>query len=146
MLHLTVFTCEWWATLASVAVDSIYTNAVIFTGSRCTFIYVLLTIHTSESRLALAHVVIMSVYTGATILAWTWLTLILFLFTVVSFPASLTLTTIPILLFNTFSVHTRLKSAVVSPRDAQKAVGVGRAQAVKPIDLVHTGSPTHTWV
>lgn len=50
------------------------------------------------------------------------------------------------LLFNTFSMHTRLTGAVVGPRQAQGAVGAGWAQAVEPIDLVHTGAPTHTWV
>lgn len=71
LLLLTVFTCEWWTTLAGVTVDAIHTNALVQTGTRCTFIYVLLTVHTSESKLALTSVPIMPVHTGAIILAWT---------------------------------------------------------------------------
>lgn len=145
-LLLTVFTCEWWTTLASVTVDSVNTSALVQTGTGCTFIYVLLTVHTSESWLALTGVAVMSVHTGATILAWTGLALILFLLTMLSYPASLTLTTVSMLLFNTFSVHTRLMCTVVGPGEAQRAVGVGWALAVEPIDLVLAGSPTHTWV
>lgn len=52
----------------------------------------------------------------------------------------------PILLFNTFSVHARLRSAVVGPREAQGSVGAGGAYAVEPVDVVHTGSPAHTRV
>lgn len=88
----------------------------------------------------------MSVYTDTSILAWTGLALILFLLTVLSHPTSFTLTMVPVLLFNTISVHTGLKSTVVRPREAQRAVGAGWAQAVKPVDLVQAGSPTHTWV
>lgn len=146
LFHLTVFTCEWRTTLADITVDSIYTNALVQTGPRCTFIYVLLTVYTSESRLTLAGVAIMAVDTGATILARVGLALILFLLTVLSHPASFTITMIPVLLFNTFSMHTRLGSAVVGPREAQRAVGAGWAQTVEPVDLVHAGSPTHTRV
>lgn len=53
---------------------------------------------------------------------------------------------IPVLLFNAFSVHTRLRSTVVNPREAQRAMCAGWAHAVEPVDLVHTGSTTHTWV
>lgn len=53
---------------------------------------------------------------------------------------------IPMLLFNALSVHTRLRSTMVSPREAQRAMCAGGAQAVEPIDLVHTGPSTHTWV
>lgn len=53
---------------------------------------------------------------------------------------------IPVLLFNTISMHTRLRGTVVGPREAQRAVGAGWAQAVEPIDLVLAGSPTHTGV
>lgn len=35
---------------------------------------------------------------------------------------------------------------MVSPREAQRAVGAGWTEAVEPVDLVLTGSPTHTWV
>lgn len=35
---------------------------------------------------------------------------------------------------------------MVSPREAQRAMCAGGAQAVEPIDFVHTGPPTHTWV
>lgn len=51
-----------------------------------------------------------------------------------------------ILLSNAFSMHTGLRSAVVGPREAQGAVGAGRAYAVEPVDFVHAGSPTHTRV
>lgn len=146
LLLLTVFTCEWWTTLAGVTVDSIHTNALVQTGPRCTFVYVLLTVHTSESQLALTGVAIMLVHTGAPILTWTWLAFILFLLTVLSYPASFTLTTVPVLLFNTFSVHTRLGSTVVSPREAQRAVGAGWTPAVKPVDFILAGSAAHAWV
>lgn len=53
---------------------------------------------------------------------------------------------LPVLLFNTFSMHTRLRSTVVCPGEAQRAVGAGWAQAVEPVHLVHAGSPTHTWI
>ena len=55
---------------------------------------------------------------------------------------------IPVLLFDAFSMHTRLRSTVVGPGEAQRAMGGGRAQTVEPIDFVHTGSPAHTrvWV
>lgn len=55
---------------------------------------------------------------------------------------------IPMLLFNTFSMHTRLRSTVVGPGEAQRAMGGGRAQTAEPIDFVLAGSPTHTrvWV
>lgn len=56
------------------------------------------------------------------------------------------LDTVPVLLLNTFTVHTRVMSTVVSSREAQRAVSAGWAQAVKPIDLFHAGPPTHTWV
>lgn len=88
----------------------------------------------------------MSVQTGATILTRTGLALILFLLTVLPHPASFTLTVIPVLLLNTFSMHARLRSTVVGPREAQRAVGAGWTQAVEPVELVHAGSPTHTWV
>lgn len=146
MFHLTVFTCEWWTTLTGITVDSIDTNPLVQTGPRCTFIYILLTVDTSESLLAQTGVAIMSVHTGATILAWSELALVLFLLTVLSHPASFTLTMIPVLLLNTFSMHTWLRSTVVGPREAQRAVGAGWTQAVEPIDLVHAGSPAHTWV
>lgn len=119
---------------------------MVETGPGCTFIYVLLTVHTSETRLALTRVAVMPVHTGATVLTRTELAFILFLLTLWSNPASFTLTAIPMLLFNTFSMHTRLRSTVVSPREAQRAVGAGRTQAVEPVDLVHAGSPTHAWV
>lgn len=35
---------------------------------------------------------------------------------------------------------------MISPRKAQRTMGVGRAQAVEPIDLVFACSSTHTWV
>lgn len=146
LFHLTVFTCEWLTTSAVITVDSIYTNALVQTRLGCTFIDVPLTAHTYESRLALTGVAIMSVHTGATILARIGLAFILFLLTLLSHPASFTLTAIPVLLFNTFSVHTRLRSTVVGPREAQRAVGAGWTEAVEPVDLVLTGSPTHTWV
>lgn len=57
--------------MAGVTVHSIHTNALVQTGPRCTFIYVLLTVHTSESKLALTGVPVMAVHTGATILTWT---------------------------------------------------------------------------
>lgn len=132
--------------MAGITVDSIYTDAVVQTGPGCTFIHVLLTVHTSESRLTQAGVAIMSVHAGATMLARTGLALVPFLVTLLSHPAGFTLTTIPVLLFNTFSVFTGLKSTVVGPREAQGAVGAGRAQAEEPVDLVHAGPPTHTWV
>lgn len=50
------------------------------------------------------------------------------------------------LLFNTFSMHTRLRSTVVCPREAQRAMGAGWAQAVEPVDLIHARSSAHTWV
>lgn len=50
------------------------------------------------------------------------------------------------LLFNALSMHTRLRSTMVSPREAQRAMGAGWANAMKAVDLVHTGSPTHTRV
>lgn len=53
---------------------------------------------------------------------------------------------IPMLLFNTFSMHTRLRSTVVGPGEAQRAMGGGRAQTAEPIDFVLAGSPTHTRV
>lgn len=79
-------------------------------------------------------------------MARTWLTLIFFQLTVKSHPACLTLTTVPVLLFNTFSVHTRLGGTVVRPRQAQRAVGAGWAQALEPVHLVHASSPAHTRV
>lgn len=53
---------------------------------------------------------------------------------------------VPMLLFNTISMHTRLRSTVVGPREAKRAVGARWAQAVEAVDLVQAGSPTHTWV
>lgn len=53
---------------------------------------------------------------------------------------------IPMLLFDAFAMYTWMRSTVVCPRQAQRAVGAGWAQAVEPIDLIDTGSPTHTWV
>lgn len=146
LFHLTVFTCKLGATLAGVTVDSIYTNALVYTGPRCTFIYVLFTVHTFESRLALTGVAIMLVHTGATILARTGLAFIFFLLAALSNPASFTLTMVPVLLFNTFSMHTRLRSTVVGSREAQRAVGAGWAEAVELVHPVHAGSPAHTWV
>lgn len=35
---------------------------------------------------------------------------------------------------------------MVGPREAQRPVGAGRAQAVEPVDLVDAGSPAHTRV
>lgn len=119
---------------------------MVQTWSRCTFINILLTIHTFESRLALTGVTIVSVNTGTTVLAWIGLTLILFLFTVFSYPASFTLTMVSMLLFDAFTMNTRLRSTVVSPREAQRPVGARWAQTVESVDFVHTGSPTHTWV
>lgn len=146
LLHLTVLTCIWWTALAGVTVDFIYANALVLTGPRGTFIYVLLTVHTSEAKLALTGVAVMSVHTLAPVLTRIRLALVLFLLTVLPDPASFTLTAIPMLLFDTFAVHTRLRSTVVGPGEAQRSVGAGRAQAVEPVHLVHTGSPAHTWV
>lgn len=70
LFHLTVFTCERQATLTGVAVDLIYTNALVQTRARCTFINVLLTIHTSKAKFALTGVAVVSIHTGATILTW----------------------------------------------------------------------------
>lgn len=61
LLFFTVFSCEWWTTLAGVTVHSINTNALIQTGPRQTFIYILLTAQTSKSRLALTSVAVVSV-------------------------------------------------------------------------------------
>lgn len=132
--------------MAGITVDSIDTNALVLTGPGCTFIYVHLTVITSESRVAHAREAVMSVHTGAIVMARIWLALVLFLLTVFSHPASFTLTMVPVLLFNTLSMRTGLRSAVVGPREAQGAVGAGGAQAVEPVDLVHAGPPTHTWV
>lgn len=63
-----------------------------------------------------------------------------------SFPSSLTLTAVPVLLFDTVSVLTRLMSTMVFTREAQRAVGAGWAKAVEPVDLVLAGSPTQTWI
>lgn len=88
----------------------------------------------------------MSVHTGASILTGAWLALIFLLLTVLSNPASFALTMVPMLLFDTVSMYTRLRSTMISPGEAQRAVGAGWTQAVERVDLVHTGSTTHTWV
>lgn len=53
---------------------------------------------------------------------------------------------LPVLLFNAFPMHTRLSGTVVSPRQTQKTISTGWAQAVEPIHLINTGSSTHTRV
>lgn len=53
---------------------------------------------------------------------------------------------LPLLLFNAFSVHARLRGTVVDPRQTQKTMSAGRAQAVEPIDFINAGSSTHTRV
>lgn len=43
-------------------------------------------------------------------------------------------------------MHAGLAGAVVRPGQAQRAVGVGRAQTVEAVDLVHAGSSAHARV
>lgn len=88
----------------------------------------------------------MSVQTGATVLARVGLALIPFLLTVLSHPARFTLTAVLVLLFNTFSMHTRLKGTVVRPRETPKAMCAGWTLADEPIEFVLADSATHTWV
>lgn len=53
---------------------------------------------------------------------------------------------LPVLLFNAFPMHARLSDTVVGPRQTQKTISAGWAQAVEPIDIINTGSSTHTRV
>lgn len=50
------------------------------------------------------------------------------------------------LLVNTFSMLTGTGSTVIDTRQAQRAMGAGRAQAVEPVHFVEARSSTHTWV
>lgn len=50
------------------------------------------------------------------------------------------------LLVNTLSMHTGMRGTVIDARQAQRAVGAGRAQAVEPIHFVKARSSTHARV
>lgn len=52
----------------------------------------------------------------------------------------------PQLLLDAFSMHAGLAGAVVCPRQAQRAVGVGGTNTVEPVHLVHAGPSAHTRV
>lgn len=74
------------------------------------------------------------------------LALILLHLPVLPHPARRALAEVAKLLFNALSVHTRMASTMVGPREAQRAVGAGWAQAVEPIDFVHTRPSAHARV
>lgn len=132
--------------MTSVTIDSIYAAAVVLTWPRGTFIYIDLTVQTSVAGFALTSVSVVMVHTGTTVLTGITLTLISFRFTVFPLPTRFTLTSEAVLLFNTLSMKTGPLSAVVHPREAQRAVSARRTQTLEPIHFVHTGASTHARV